>query len=52
MLLSSSGMGRYIARATQLAKMVSKMIVSKGLVPGLRRPPVRCAVHRIEEKST
>lgn len=37
-LLSSSGMGRYTARATQLAKMVSKMMVSKGLVaPGLRR---------------
>ena len=31
-LLSSSGMGRYTARATQLAKMVSKMMVSKGLV--------------------
>lgn len=30
-LLSSSGMGRYKARATQLAKMVSKMMVSKGL---------------------
>lgn len=36
-LLSSSGMGRYTAKATQLAKMVSKMIVSKGLEPGLRR---------------
>lgn len=36
-LLSSSGMGRYTARATQLAKMVSKMMVSKGLQPGLRR---------------
>lgn len=35
-LLSSSGMGRYTARATQLAKMVSKMMVSKGLVLGLR----------------
>lgn len=36
-LLSSSGIGRYTARATQLAKMVNKMIVSKGLVPRLRR---------------
>lgn len=42
-LLSSSGMGRYTARATQLAKMVSKMIVSKGLWPGLRRTP-ECGV--------
>lgn len=33
-LLSSSGMGRYTARATQLAKMVSKMMVSKGLAKG------------------
>lgn len=31
LLLSSSGMGRYTARATQLAKMVSRMMVSKGL---------------------
>lgn len=31
LLLSSSGMGRYTASATQLAKMVSKMMVSKGL---------------------
>lgn len=30
-LLSSSGMGRYTARATQLAKMVSRMTMSKGL---------------------
>lgn len=36
-LLSSSGIGRYTASATQLTKMVSKMIVSKGLGPGLRR---------------
>lgn len=35
-LLSSSGMGKYTAKATQLAKMVSKMMVSKGLGPGLR----------------
>ena len=31
LLLSSSGMGRYMASATQLAKMASKMTVSKGL---------------------
>lgn len=42
-LLSSSGMGRYTASATQLAKMVSKMIVSKGLGPGLRRA-LECGV--------
>lgn len=35
-LLSSSGMGTYTARATQLAKMVSRMMVSKGLRPALR----------------
>ena len=37
--LSSSGMGRYTARATQLAKMVSRMMVSKGLQrsQGVRR---------------
>lgn len=50
-LLSSSGMGRYTARATQLAKMVSKMMVSKGLAPGLRRiPRVISGVCRVEEK--
>ena len=36
-LLSSSGIGRYTASATQLAKMVRRMIVSKGLAPRLRR---------------
>lgn len=36
-LLSSSGMGTYTASATQLAKMVSRMMVSKGLRPALRR---------------
>lgn len=30
-LLSSSGMGRNTAKATQLAKMVSRMMISKGL---------------------
>ena len=31
LLLSSSGIGKYTARATQLAKMASKMMISKGL---------------------
>lgn len=31
-LVSSSGMGRNTARATQLAKMVRRMMTSKGLV--------------------
>lgn len=31
LLLSSSGMGRNTAKATQLAKMVSKMMISKVL---------------------
>lgn len=45
-LLSSSGIGTYTARATQLAKMVSRMIVSKGLRPALRRAPERRGVGR------
>lgn len=50
-LLSSSGMGRYTARATQLAKMVSKMMVSKGLSPELRRAPrVISGVCRVEKR--
>lgn len=32
LLLSSSGMGRNTAKATQFAKMVSKMMISKVLV--------------------
>lgn len=31
LLLSSSGMGKYTARATQLAKMASRIMISKGL---------------------
>lgn len=31
LLLSSSGMGRYTARATQLAKMARRMMISNGL---------------------
>lgn len=45
-------MGRYTARATQLAKMVSKMMVSKGLALGLRRAPrVVSGMCKVEEKS-
>lgn len=31
-LVSSSGIGRNTARATQLAKIVSRMMISKGLM--------------------
>ena len=31
LLLSSSGIGKYTARATQLAKMASRIMTSKGL---------------------
>lgn len=31
LLLSSSGMGKYTARATQFAKMASRIMISKGL---------------------
>lgn len=36
LLVSSSGMGRNTAKATQFAKMVSRMIISKVLMGKLR----------------
>lgn len=36
LLLSSSGMGKNTAKATQFAKMVNRMIISKALEGGVR----------------
>lgn len=36
LLLSSSGMGKNTAKATQFAKMVNRMIISKALDGGVR----------------